>query len=334
MNPRYPTTRQFRRHRNERKLGRPLLALGLLAGVGLYWIFSGPSTPKRQPEMASVAETRALEEEIAAHLKTTQTAPTTAAPASETGRKEALPDNPENRRAAVIDSPSLTDPTGRLDAPETLPVVDPIIKDPARVAALKNLAAAPARKSAEESRSKSKDAAKTGDGKSGDGKSGDAAREPVVVHEVKKESHPKEEGGMPSAPADLPPKSKPPDLDMTFYRELPKRKVVVPLEEPLDQAGKPVATTAEAKPSQTEKNNGRPGAYVVQLAVFNDSQRASAMVADLQRRGVPAKVVKSKEGTLYRVRLGPFPTQAEANRMMNQWKLGGQSALIFQDHEG
>ncbi|MBF0165929.1 MAG: SPOR domain-containing protein [Magnetococcales bacterium] len=329
MNPRYPTTRQFRRHRNERKWGRPLLALGLLAGVALYWIFSGPSTPKRQPEMTSQAETRALEEDIAAHLKTThQVAPTpSAAPASEAGRKEPTPELQESRRAAVIDPPSLTDPTGRLDAPENPPVVDPIIKDPARVAALKNLSATPTRKSGEES--KSKGASKTGEGK------GDAGKEGSAVHEAKKEPPPKEEGGMPSAPNDLPPKSRPPDLDMTFYRELPKRKVVVPLEDPLDQSGKPVAAVAEAKPgAQAEKNSGRHGAYIVQLAVFNDSQRASAMVADLQRRGVPAKVVKSKEGTLYRVRLGPFPTQAEATRMMNQWKLGGQSPLIFPDHEG
>ncbi|MBF0418064.1 MAG: hypothetical protein HQL86_07445, partial [Magnetococcales bacterium] len=236
MNPRYPTTRQFRRHRNERKLGRPLLALGALAGVVLYWIFSGPSTSThRKPEMASVAETRALEEEIAAHLKTTQPA-TPAVPVQESARKEAAPDASESRRAVQFDPPSLTDPTSRLDAPENPPVVDPIIKDPARLAALKNLSATPARKSSEES--KTKESGKGAGNKSSDGaKSADAAKEANVTHDAKKESPPKEEDGMPSAPADLPPKSKPPDLDMTFYRELPKRKVVVPLDEPVDQAG-------------------------------------------------------------------------------------------------
>ncbi|MBF0127813.1 MAG: SPOR domain-containing protein, partial [Magnetococcales bacterium] len=67
--------------------------------------------------------------------------------------------------------------------------------------------------------------------------------------------------------------------------------------------------------------------------VFADAQRASAMAADLQRRGVPARVVKSKDGNHYRVRLGPFPSHADATRSLMHWRLGGLNTLIFQDNE-
>ncbi|MBF0271920.1 MAG: SPOR domain-containing protein [Magnetococcales bacterium] len=362
MNPRYPTSRQFRRHRS-RKLGRPLLLLGLMAGVALYWIFSSSPAP-RKPEVAAVSESRNLEEEIAAHLKTTQPAAVTPPPAAEHGRhdnkekdkeKEKAGASGDGRRIAMIDPPSLTDPTGRLEAPET-PV-------PSEGSAAANHAPKPftpipvqARKPFESP--KSSDAAKsTESSKSADaaksvspgGKSGDknkaepestAEKNPSGEHEAKKSSEP-EDPPMPSAPKELAPKARPPDVPITFYEELPKRKVIVPLEEPVENASSAKSTTnvaADAPPPRSpatpEKNGARTGPYVVQLAVFNDAQRAATMAGDLQKKGVPARVVKSKDGTLYRIRLGPFPTHAEATRSVTQWKLGGQSTLIFQDNEG
>ncbi|MBF0192382.1 MAG: SPOR domain-containing protein [Magnetococcales bacterium] len=359
MNPRYPTSRQFRRHRS-RKLGRPLLLLGLMAGVALYWIFSSSPAP-RKPEAAAVSEGRNLEEEIAAHLKTTQPAMGASAPLADNGRhdgkekekeKEKTGSPGEARRVAMIDPPSLTDPTGRLDAPE-IPSASgsgsaaahaPKPFTPVPVQARKPFESpkgSDAAKSTEASRSG--DAAKSA---SSGAKSGDKGKpEPETMvektppgeHEEKKNAEP-EEPPMPSAPKELAPKARPADVPITFYEELPKRKVIVPLEEPVENTttGKPTpaADAAARSPATPEKSGAKTGAYVVQLAVFNDAQRATNMVGELQKKGVPARVVRSKDGALYRIRMGPFPTHAEATRSVTQWKLGGQSTLIFQDNDG
>ncbi|MBF0340592.1 MAG: SPOR domain-containing protein [Magnetococcales bacterium] len=336
MNPRYPTSRQFRRHTRTRKLGRPLLLLGLAAGVALYWIFSSSPAP-RKPEPTPVAESKALEEEISAHLKTTQSAlsnPPSSQSRKDKEKEKTSPEPGDGRRLAVIDHPSLTDPTSRLEAPET--------PAPSELAATsRNFTPVPVQGK------KPSDGAKTGDvGKNSENaknthakspensKSGHDKEPPRTSDEsADKTAKVEEDSSMPSAPKDLAPKAKPPDLDMTFYRELPKRKVVVPMEEPVENvAGKP--TPAANPPATGDKSATRTGPFVVQLAVFNDAPRADAMVADLKKRGIPARVVKSREGNLYRVRLGPFPSHAEATRSLTQWKLGGQSALIFQDNEG
>ncbi|MBF0614294.1 MAG: hypothetical protein G8237_11055 [Magnetococcales bacterium] len=342
MNPRYPTSKQFRRHRN-RKLGRPLLVLGLLAGVVLYWIFSS-SPPPRQSEMASPSESKALEEEIAAHLKTTQ--PALAAPAAESRKESAAagsaPESkPETRKLALIDSPSLTDPTARFEAQENPLALDEAVT-PAPTRHKGTPGAVPVKKGAE-------GAGKPVDSKSRSHEQTKTTPESVVAEtesktnkdlkETKetKETKESEDPPMPSAPKELAPKAKPPDLDITFYRELAKKKVVVPLEEPLDGTPVKPATLADGAARQAatpEKSAAKTGNYVVQLGVFNDAQRAATMVGELHKRGVPARVVKNKEGTLFRVRVGPFPTHAEATRSVTQWKLGGQSTLIFQDHEG
>lgn len=338
MNPRYPTSKQFRRHRN-RKLGRPLLVLGLMAGVVLYWIFSSVPAP-RKPEVATAAESKALEEEIAAHLKGTQPALTPAT--AETPHKEKGSPGPEvkadgGRKLAVIDPPSLTDPTARLDGPES-----PFPAEPVGMAALVpsqkpvTPVAVPAKKPQDGSRSSDTPKSKSGD--SAKGGEIRETRESVKETKEPKEVKESEDSVMPSAPKELAPKAKPPDLDMTFYRELAKRKVVVPVEESLDGATAKQATPADPAQQRPganpEKSGNRSGNYVVQLAVFSDAQRAATMVADLHKRGVPARVVKSKDGNQFRVRLGPFPSHTEAVRSVAQWKLGGQSTLIFQDNEG
>ncbi|MBF0627742.1 MAG: SPOR domain-containing protein [Magnetococcales bacterium] len=348
MNPRYPTSKQFRRHRS-RNLGRPLIALGVMAGVVLYWIFSSSPTPPRKAEVPSAAESRALEEEIAAHLKTTQPAPGAPAAVVEpaTRPEKGSGSASDGRKLAVIDPPSLTDPTGRLEAPETPVPAESVATTTVPPAKHFTPVAAQARKPAESA--KGSESAKGGDsGKAAAAasKAGDAGRksapESAPARAVTAEAEAKpakepEDPPMPSAPRELAPKAKPPDLDMTFYRELPKRKVIVPLEEPVEGSGKSGATQADAaqRPAATaEKSGARTGNFVVQLAVFNDSQRAAAMAGDLQKRGVPARVVRSKDGNLYRIRLGPFPTHAEATRSVTQWKLGGGTTLIFQDNEG
>ncbi|MBF0296888.1 MAG: SPOR domain-containing protein, partial [Magnetococcales bacterium] len=158
------------------------------------------------------------------------------------------------------------------------------------------------------------------------------ASAPAPAPAPAQEPPPPSEPPMPSAPKDLAPKAKTPDLDMTFYRELPKRKVIVPLEEFADNRvpGKTQAAAPAAQQPQEKPNVGT-GKYMAQLGVFGNAQNASAMVSDLQKKGVPARMVKS--GNAYRVRVGPFPSHADAARALMQWHLGGFNTLIFQDNE-
>ncbi|MBF0296174.1 MAG: hypothetical protein HQL96_13375, partial [Magnetococcales bacterium] len=65
MNPRYPTSNQYRRHRT-RKPGR-LILLGALGVLVAYFIFSSPSPKKAPPPPAAPS---VAGEEIAEHLKT------------------------------------------------------------------------------------------------------------------------------------------------------------------------------------------------------------------------------------------------------------------------
>ncbi len=336
MNPRYPTSNQFRRRRNK-KPGRPIL-LGLLALLSLYFIFSPSSKPPPVADhvenpAAPIESGRFNEAEFAQHLQ--ESLPPAAPPPLSNKKVDASP----NRRLAVMNVPaaqqSVTSspfdgeaaitgvgiPGPRFVAEESVP--DDVPKYLPTLVPPKSLLSAAA----------SRPPAVT---------KGERVTNPLKLADLSSDNSEPENSVplMPSAPTQLAPKPRPPGLDMTFYRELPRRKVIVPMEEPVDSKHmiqQPVVAavdahkpTVQTTPETTEKPTGT-GSYVVQLAVFNNGQRAETMAATLQQRGVPAKVVKSKSGSLYRIRLGPFASHSQASKSLVQWKLGGYSSLIFQD---
>ncbi|GAB0058300.1 hypothetical protein SIID45300_02647 [Candidatus Magnetaquicoccaceae bacterium FCR-1] len=105
---------------------------------------------------------------------------------------------------------------------------------------------------------------------------------------------------------------------------------------PRDQAEESDVEEENAKP---QKNATAPGnGFTVQVASFNDTEHAEALVAKLsslmfEGRRMPTFITNPKAGakTVYRVRLGPFQTQQRAQQAANmaQAKIGGVKAVVL-----
>ncbi len=84
-------------------------------------------------------------------------------------------------------------------------------------------------------------------------------------------------------------------------------------------AGAPAAATAPDTVLTATLNHGpaQKGEYTVQVAAFQSEAEANAFVAALKRKGFTGHVVRAAlpgKGTWYRVRLGRFSADADANR--------------------
>ena len=81
-----------------------------------------------------------------------------------------------------------------------------------------------------------------------------------------------------------------------------------------EQAASPVV----AKPAPVQTGNlPDSGRYVVQVASFGSLDNASRLSTSLKNSGYPVMTdsVKSEAGKLHRVRIGPYASEAEANRV-------------------
>jgi DedD protein len=77
--------------------------------------------------------------------------------------------------------------------------------------------------------------------------------------------------------------------------------------------------------------NGAPkDGYSVQLAAFSDDKGANALANRLKRGGYPAytEPLKTSRGTLWRVRVGPYPTRDTANGVRDKLKTEGQNGIV------
>jgi DedD protein len=72
------------------------------------------------------------------------------------------------------------------------------------------------------------------------------------------------------------------------------------------------------------------GSYVVQLAAFADDKGANALANKLKKAGHAAytEPLATSRGTLWRVRVGPFPTREAANAARDQLKSEGQNGIV------
>ncbi|MBF0448960.1 MAG: SPOR domain-containing protein [Magnetococcales bacterium] len=143
---------------------------------------------------------------------------------------------------------------------------------------------------------------------------------------------------VPSAPSGLAPRTKDPDIEITFYEEFPRRKIVVPKK--LDEEDD-AFLSAQNLIEKSNTNSRRPlppppgsdllGIYQVQLVIFSSQQRADDVVKVLRQQRAPAYsvMVSGAKDVFYRVRLGPFSSQAEAKWAMGRWKIKGSSPLIL-----
>lgn len=166
-----------------------------------------------------------------------------------------------------------------------------------------------------------------------------------------------EEPAPPPLPSELAPRVRTPDVDLTFYRELPNRKVTLPPETVEPKPGNAAAAAPlpprSLLPEQTEPTqlvkpdwfkpkeptnpagnwnaNTDRGVFEVQVGVFSELDRATGLVDRLRGLGAAPRVVSAQSGgsNLHRVRLGPFGTREEAAQAMQRWKVMGQPALIL-----
>jgi len=70
--------------------------------------------------------------------------------------------------------------------------------------------------------------------------------------------------------------------------------------------------------------------FAVQLAAFADDKGANALAIRLARAGYTTytEPLKTSKGTLWRVRVGPYPTREEANAARDKLKSEGMSGLV------
>jgi DedD protein len=98
----------------------------------------------------------------------------------------------------------------------------------------------------------------------------------------------------------------------------------------------PVAKTAapakaEVPSKTTESAAPAPrGGFAVQLAAFSDDKGANALSNKLKRAGFPAftETISTSRGTLWRVRVGPYPTREAAAQSRDKLKAEGHAGIV------
>src|SRR5581483_4245619 len=112
--------------------------------------------------------------------------------------------------------------------------------------------------------------------------------------------------------------------------EVAKAEPAVPpkVEPKVETKAVPKSPAAEA--SSTAKAKPPEGAYVVQLAAFSDDKGANALAAKLKRNGYPAytEAVRTSRGTLYRVRVGGYPSREAAGEARTKLKGDGYAGIV------
>jgi DedD protein len=93
-------------------------------------------------------------------------------------------------------------------------------------------------------------------------------------------------------------------------------------------------TVTESKPPASAKVDPAKGGFAVQLAAFSDDKGASALASRLKKSGYPAytEPLKTTRGTLWRVRVGPYPSHEIAIGTRNKLKAEGQNGIVASVH--
>ena len=111
---------------------------------------------------------------------------------------------------------------------------------------------------------------------------------------------------------------------------LDAKEEVVPVDKKPDAAVMPVpeakvapkpadAKPAEAKPSDTQDTGAR---FVVQIGAFNDEAKVREVRAKVEKEGIKTytNIAQTKEGARTRVRVGPFTSRDEADKVARKIK--------------
>jgi cell division protein FtsN len=126
------------------------------------------------------------------------------------------------------------------------------------------------------------------------------------------------------APESVPPKTSPEKSRFEFYQILPGDKDAGKVAKPA--AKKPVDAQPAEKPAAVAKE-----AYFLQAGAFQSETDADNMKAKIAFIGLAASVkpvTLADKGTLYRVRLGPYQSLEEVNRIKSALSDNGVGAAV------
>lgn len=91
-----------------------------------------------------------------------------------------------------------------------------------------------------------------------------------------------------------------------------------------DEAARALALLEGKKPAAASASES----FVVQIGAFGEASKASALGADLKSRGFAAYTEKA--GAVTRVRIGPFGSREEADKVAERLRLSGMSGVVVQ----
>jgi DedD protein len=94
---------------------------------------------------------------------------------------------------------------------------------------------------------------------------------------------------------------------------------------------RPAASASKAEAGETRPNAVSPaGGFVVQLAAFADAKAALALASKLKTSGFPAytETLKTQQGTMRRVRVGPYPTREVADAELAKLNAAGYHGVV------
>ncbi|HXL83755.1 MAG TPA: SPOR domain-containing protein [Casimicrobiaceae bacterium] len=94
---------------------------------------------------------------------------------------------------------------------------------------------------------------------------------------------------------------------------------------------KPAASASKSEAGDTRPNVVSPaGGFVVQLAAFADAKAAPALASKLKTSGFPAytETLKTQQGTMRRVRVGPYSTREVADAELAKLNAAGYHGVV------
>jgi len=144
------------------------------------------------------------------------------------------------------------------------------------------------------------------------------------------------------------PAGKPPKYDLQIATENPAAPAetaataATPAATPPASATPPAPSVIAPTPVQADPTpkspakaeSGAKEGFAVQLAAFSDDKGANSLANRLKRGGYSAytEPLKTSRGTLWRVRVGPFPSREAANVVRDKLKTEGQNGIVASIH--
>jgi cell division protein FtsN len=171
---------------------------------------------------------------------------------------------------------------------------------------------------------------------------------PDAAHPDTQTAHPSKPAKPKKAETKKEPEPAPAEPRFSFYTDLPKIKIEIPAEEikslsgdSKDKAAPPPSkpsheSRSESAPSTTtrieETPKARAGAYILQVGSFKSYNEADQLKAKLAFMGVEASIqpvsITSRD-RWYRVRVGPYANQNQANGVKEKLKQKSISAIVL-----